>query len=135
MATTQPQTPILSWLIQEQADIPGKELSETAGIAAQTWSKVRQGKQDLSSELLWRVMHAIAYLRPTSDCARVVTIIQKKRHRRVSLPDMIEAAEIDELEEAMVLIVRRLFPKEDKDSRISTDIQNPARRIKSSILR
>jgi hypothetical protein len=48
---------------------------------------------------------------------------------------MIEAAEIDELEEAMVLIVRRLFPKEDKNSRGSTDIQNPVERIKSSILR
>jgi predicted transcriptional regulator len=114
----QPQTPLLSWLIQEQADIPGKELAETAGIAAQTWSKVRQGKQDLSSELMWRVMHAIAYLRPSSNCARVVAIIQGKKYqnRRPSLLDMIEAADVDELEEAIVLIVKRLFPKDD-DSR------------------
>jgi len=71
-----PLTPILQWLIEEQADISGKDLAKIALIAPQTWSKVRQGKQDLSSELIWRVMCAIASIRPRSDCARVVALME-----------------------------------------------------------
>ena len=50
----EPVSPLLRWLCEEQADIHGTELAELSGIARQTWSKVRQGKQDLSSDLLWR---------------------------------------------------------------------------------
>jgi len=61
----------------------------------------------------------------------VVAIIQGKKYqnRRLSLPDMIEAADVDELEEAIVLIVKRLFPA-DSDSRHSFLKEN---RVKSSI--
>jgi transcriptional regulator with XRE-family HTH domain len=117
---TEPVSPLLRWLCEEQADINGTQLAELSGIARQTWSKVRQGKQDLSSDLLWRCMEVIARLRPRSECAEVVRIVssqnnfEKKKREREEHPLLrIERAlsELkDETEEnqAMLLIMRRL---------------------------
>lgn len=116
----EPVSPLLKWLCEEQADIHGKELAEVSGIAPQTWSKVRQGKQDLSSDLLWRCIEAIARLRPRSECAEVIRIVssqknvfEKKREREEHPLLRIERAlsELkDETEEnqAMQLMMRRL---------------------------
>lgn len=125
----EPLTPILLWLTEEQADISGKELAEIAGIAPQTWSKVRTGKQDLSSDLLWKVLKAIAYLRPASDVARVVSLIEGKKFRApaVSLTAVIDAADEEELEGAMLQIVKRMFPK-------SADVSSLEKQIKSPII-
>jgi predicted transcriptional regulator len=76
----EPLTPLLKWLCDEQADIHGKDLAEISGIAPQTWSRVRQGKQDLSSDLLWRCMKAIAQLRPRSECAEVIRIVSSQKN-------------------------------------------------------
>lgn len=110
---TQPVTPILQWLCEEQADISGKDLAEVAGIAPQTWSKVRQGKQDLSSDLVWKVLKAISVLRPRSDAAKVVALIEGKKFSQpaILLSDVIESASDDELEAAFYQIFMRLFPK------------------------
>jgi transcriptional regulator with XRE-family HTH domain len=116
---TEPVSPLLRWLCEEQADIHGTELAELSGIARQTWSKVRQGKQDLTSDLLWRCMEVIARLRPRSECSQVVSIIKsqsaenKKREREEPPLLRIERAlsELkDETEEnqAMLLMARRL---------------------------
>lgn len=118
---TEPVSPLLRWLCEEQADIPGTELAELSGIARQTWSKVRQGKQDLTSDLLWRCMESIARLRPRSECAEVICIVspqnnvfEKKKREREEHPLLrIERAlsELkDETEEnqAMLLMMRRL---------------------------
>jgi transcriptional regulator with XRE-family HTH domain len=75
---TEPVSPLLRWLCEEQADIHGTELAELSGIARQTWSKVRQGKQDLTSDLLWRCMEVIARLRPRSECSQVVSIVKSQ---------------------------------------------------------
>lgn len=127
----EPVSPLLKWLCEEQADIYGKELAEVSGIAPQTWSKVRQGKQDLSSDLLWRCMEAIAQLRPRSECAEVVRIVssqnsfeKKKRERKEHPLLRIEQAlsELkDETEEnqAMLLIARRLRESHSKVSAIN----------------
>ncbi|MEG5237024.1 hypothetical protein [Microcoleus sp. AT9b-C3] len=123
---TEPVSPLLRWLCEEQADIHGTELAELSGIARQTWSKVRQGKQDLSSDLLWRCMEVIARLRPRSECAQVVRIVtsqndlQRKKREREEPPLLrIERAlsELkDETEEnqAMLLMARRLRESQNK---------------------
>lgn len=125
---TEPVSPLLRWLCEEQADINGTELAQLSGMARQTWSKVRQGKQDLSSDLLWRCMEVIARLRPRSECALVVSIVtsqneleRKKREREEHPLLRIERAlsELkDETEEnqAMLLIARRLRESQNKVS-------------------
>ena len=128
---TEPVSPLLRWLCEEQADIHGTELAQQSGMARQTWSKVRQGKQDLSSDLLWRCMEVIARLRPGSECALVVSIItsqndleRKKREREEHPLLRIERAleELkDETEEnqAMLLMARRLRESQNKVSVIN----------------
>ena len=125
---TEPVSPLLKWLCEEQADIHGTDLAELSGIARQTWSKVRQGKQDLSSDLLWRCMEAIAQLRPRSECAEVIRIVnsqknafEKKREREEHPLLRIERAlsELkDETEEnqAMLLMARCLRESQKKVS-------------------
>jgi transcriptional regulator with XRE-family HTH domain len=126
----EPLTPLLKWLCDEQGDIQGKDLAEISGISPQTLSRVRQGKQDLSSDLLWRCMEAIARLRSRSECAQVVCIVkpendsEKKREREEPPLLRIERAlaELkDETEEnqAMLLIARRLRESKNKASLIN----------------
>ncbi len=125
----EPLTPLLKWLCDEQADIHGKDIAEISGISPQTLSRMRQGKQDLSSDLLWRCMEAIAKLRPRSECVQVICIVspqnnvfeKKKREReREDHPLLrIERAlsELkDETEEnqAMLLMMRRLRESQSK---------------------
>ena len=123
----EPLTPLLKWLCDEQADIQGKDLAKISGISPQTLSRVRQGKQDLSSDLLWRCIEAIARLRPRSECAEVIRIVspqnnvfEKKKREREEHPLLrIERAlsELkDETEEnqAMLLMMRRLRESQSK---------------------
>lgn len=110
-----PLTPILEWLIEEQAGLLGKDIANLAEIAPATWSKVRQGKQDLSSDLIWRVMGAIATLRPRSVCAEVVQVIEGKNFHlgngsvTFSISRIIECSTDEELDEMMTLLVRQIF--------------------------
>jgi len=126
----EPVSPLLRWLCEEQADIHGTELAELSGIARQTWSKVPQGKQDLSSDLLWRCMEVIARLRPRDECNRVVTIVKsqnaenQKRETEEHPLLRIERAlsELkDETEEnqAMLLMARRLRESKNNASLIN----------------
>jgi len=130
-----PLTPILQWLIDEQGGtgITGKELANISGIAPQTWSRVRQGHQDLTTESLWKIIEAIAQLRPQSECAQVISIIQgkKKRLKQLTLPEMIEVSSEKELEEAMILIVKKLFPRNNNDE--SMDVSSSKNDRKSPI--
>jgi transcriptional regulator with XRE-family HTH domain len=130
-----PLTPILQWLIDEQGGtgITGKELANISGIAPQTWSRVRQGHQDLTTESLWKIIEAIAQLRPQSECAQVISIIQgkKKRLKQLTLPEMIEVSSEKELEEAMILIVKKLFPRKNNDE--SMDVSSSKNDRKSPI--
>lgn len=128
----EPLTPILVWLCEEQADITGKDLAEVAGIAQNTWSKVRQGKQDLSSDLLWKVLKAISILRPRSDAARVVALIEQKKYAppAIRLSDVIESADEPELEAALLQIVRKLFPKASDNA----GVHHLSERLKSPIV-
>lgn len=114
-----PLNPILMWLIDEQGGLEGKAIAEAAGVSATTWSKIRQGKQDPSSDTLWRVMCAIATLRPRSVCADVVQVIEGKKYLKPSppsLPEIIEASTEEELEGMMILLVKQLFPKAEKQA-------------------
>lgn len=115
----EPVSPLLKWLCEEQADIHGTELAELSGMARQTWSKVRQGKQDLSSDLLWRCMETIARLRPRSECAQVIRFIvnsqkaaldkEEREHPLLRIERALSELK-DEAEEnqAMMLMARRL---------------------------
>jgi len=127
---TEPVSPLLRWLCEEQADIHGTELAELSGIARQTWSKVRQGKQDLTSDLLWRCMEVIARLRPRSECGQVVSIVKSQnaenKKRETEEPPLLRIeralAELkDETEEnqAMLLMARRLRESKSKASFIN----------------
>ena len=122
---TEPVSPLLRWLCEEQADINGTQLAELSGIARQTWSKVRSGKQDLSSDLLWRCMEVIARLRPRSECYQVVCIVKSQntenRKRETEEPPLLRIeralAELkDETEEnqAMLLMASRLRESKNK---------------------
>jgi transcriptional regulator with XRE-family HTH domain len=126
---TEPVSPLLRWLCEEQADIHGTELAELSGIARQTWSKVRQGKQDLSSDLLWRCMEVIARLRPRSECDQVVSIVKSQnaenKKRETEEPPLLRIERAlselkDETEEnqAMLLMARRLRESKNKASLI-----------------
>jgi transcriptional regulator with XRE-family HTH domain len=126
---TEPVSPLLRWLCEEQADINGTELAELSGISRQTWSKVRQGKQDMTSDLLWRCMEVIARLRPRSECGQVVSIVKsqtesKKRGTEEHPLLRIERA-LDELKDeteenqAMLLMARRLRESKNKASLIN----------------
>lgn len=119
----------MRWLCEEQADIHGTELAELSGIARQTWSKVRQGKQDLSSDLLWRCMEVIARLRPRSECDQVVSIVKSQnaenKKRETEEPPLLRIERAlselkDETEEnqAMLLMARRLRESKNKASLI-----------------
>ena len=127
---TEPVSPLLRWLCEEQADINGTQLAELSGIARQTWSKVRSGKQDLTSDLLWRCMEVIARLRPRSECGQVVSIVKSqnaennKREREEHPLLRIERA-LSELKDetegnqAMLLMARRLRESKNKVSLIN----------------
>lgn len=127
----EPLTPLLKWLCDEQADIQGKDLAEISGISPQTLSRVRQGKQDLSSDLLWRCMEAIARLRPRSECAEVVRTVNSEKNRfeqkraaeehpLLRIERALEELK-DETEEnqAMLLMARRLRESQNKVSVIN----------------
>lgn len=122
---TEPVSPLLRWLCEEQADIHNTELAEQSGIARQTWSKVRHGKQDLSTDLLWRCMEAIARLRPFSECGRVVSIVKSQnaenKKREIEEPPLLRIERAlselkDETEEnqAMLLMASRLRESKHK---------------------
>jgi transcriptional regulator with XRE-family HTH domain len=128
---TEPVSPLLRWLCEEQADIHGTELAELSGIARQTWSKVRQGKQDLTSDLLWRCMEVIARLRPRSECGQVVSIVksqndsengggEREEHPLLRIERALSELK-DETEEnqAMLLMARRLRESKNKSSLIN----------------
>ena len=126
---TEPVSPLLRWLCEEQADIHGTELAELSGIARQTWSKVRQGKQDLTSDLLWRCMEVIARLRPRSECYQVVSIVKSEnagnKKRETEEPPLLRIERAlselkDETEEnqAILLMVSRLRKSKNKASLI-----------------
>jgi transcriptional regulator with XRE-family HTH domain len=126
----EPVSPLLRWLCEEQADIHGTELAERSGIARQTWSKVRQGKQDLSSDLLWRCMEVIAQLRPRSECGWVVSIVKSQnaenKKREIEEPPLLRIERAlselkDETEEnqAMLLMARRLRESKNNASLIN----------------
>ncbi len=124
-----PLGPMLQWLVNEQehANIKVSRLAKMTGIAPTTVSGIRHGRQDLTSQLLWRLMVAIAELRPNSGCAQVVALIREQKflEQKGSLCDVIAAA-IDvaddaELEEAFKLFGRKMLRKfKAKDSPASS---------------
>ena len=127
---TEPVSPLLRWLCEEQADINGTQLAELSGIARQTWSKVRSGKQDLSSDLLWRCMEVIARLRPRSECGQVVSIVKSQnaenKKRETEEPPLLRIERAlselkDETDEnqAMLLMARRLRESKNHASLIN----------------
>jgi transcriptional regulator with XRE-family HTH domain len=125
--------PIVRWVFNEQAGISSKDLAEIVGITQQHLSRAKHGKQDLGSDFLWRLMVAIAKLRPHSDCAEFVRLVEKGRlfpSQSQTLSSVVAAADESELEMVMLQIVARLFPK----SRVSTDIIVEAQRVKSPVL-
>lgn len=129
-------SPLIEWLVQEQADIAGKELAEVAGIAPNTWSRAKTGKLELSAELSWRVMKAIALLRPRSDAARVVEIIEGREGKKFSQPrltigeqleTLISTVDDSELEAVFRVLTTRVFAglKESKDKSDQDRVKSP----------
>jgi transcriptional regulator with XRE-family HTH domain len=124
--------PIVRWVFNEQAGISNKDLAEIVGITQQSLSRARHGKQDLGSDFLWRLMVAIAKLRPHSDCAEFVGLIERGKlfqSQSRTLSSVVAAADDSELEIAMLLIVQKLFSK----SRVNTDVSVSSERVKSSV--
>jgi hypothetical protein len=67
---------IVDWMFQQQGEISNTCLSQKTGISCQSIGRARMARQDLTTEPFWRLMVVMAELKPYSDCARVVRIVQ-----------------------------------------------------------
>lgn len=120
--------------------IEAKALSELTGVSQQHISQFRLGKlkTGVTTDCLMRLLLGMEELSPGARRYFCDLLAGKKNDSNgfaAELEFLIEVAEPEELEIAMLQIVRRMFPKEEKDSGDPTDMQNPAGRIKSSVFR
>lgn len=119
--------------------IEAKALSELTGVSQQHISQFRLGKlkTGVTTDCLMRLLVGMDELSPGARRYFCDLLAEKKQPQGFGseLEFLINAAEPEELEIAMLQIVRRMFPKEEKDSGDPTDMQNPAGRIKSSVFR
>jgi hypothetical protein len=119
--------------------IQAKALSGLSGVSQNHISEFRSGKlkTGVTTDCLYRLLVGMDELSPGSRRYFCDLLAGKKQAQGFEgeLEFLINAAEPEELEKAMLQIVRRMFPKEDKELGISTGVEKSVGRIKSSILR
>ena len=119
--------------------IQAKALSGLSGVSQNHISEFRSGKlkTGVTTDCLYRLLMGMDELSPGSR-RYFCDLLAGKKHQKGfggELEFLIDAAEPEELEKAMLQIVRRMFPKDEKESGSLTDVQGSTERIKSSILR
>jgi hypothetical protein len=117
--------------------IQAKALSGLSGVSQNHISEFRGGKlkTGVTTDCLYRLLVAMDELSPGSRRYFCDLLAGKKNHSQgfqAELEFYINAADEAELEAAMLLIVRRMFPKEDKQTATCPDVKAYRERVKSS---
>lgn len=117
--------------------IQGKALSSLSGVSQNHISEFRGGKlkTGVTTDCLYRLLVAMDELSPGSRRYFCDLLAGKKNQSQgfqAELEFYINAADEAELESAMLLIVRRMFPKEDKHAGTCPDVEAYRERVKSS---
>ncbi|MEG4115327.1 MULTISPECIES: hypothetical protein [unclassified Microcoleus] len=119
--------------------IQAKALSALSGVSQNHISEFRGGKlkTGVTTDCLYRLLLGMDELSPGARRYFCDLLAGKKQPQGfgAELEFLINVADPEELEKAMLQIVARMFPKEEKDSSSPTDMQKSEGRIKSSILR
>lgn len=105
--------------------ISGKYLSEQSRVSIQMISNYRNGKQRVYSDSLEAMISAL----PIQARQYLYGLVSNDR-AVLTLETMIDTASEEELEAAMIQIVRRIFPKSEE----VTDANSVDSRVKSSVL-
>lgn len=105
--------------------ISGKWLSEQSGVSIQMISNYRNGKQRVYSDSLESMISAL----PIQARRYLYGLVGSDRPV-LTLELLIDTASEEELEAAMIQIVRRIFPKSEE----ITDANSADSRVKSSVL-
>ncbi len=118
--------------------IKAKSLSDLTGVSQNHISEFRSHKlkTGVTSDCLWRLLTGMDELAPGSLRHFCDLLAGKKKPQQGFAEDLeflIEAADDSELETAMLLIVRRMFPKEDEKFGNSANAIENTSRVKSSI--
>ncbi|MEP0867132.1 XRE family transcriptional regulator [Funiculus sociatus GB2-A5] len=90
--------------------ITGKELSNKSGVSENHISEFRRGKGDITTNVLWKLLQAMEQIAPGSGNHFFYLILgQKMEHPSVGerLEQLIEAADDEETERAMLAIARK----------------------------
>lgn len=117
--------------------IQAKALSGLSGVSQNHISEFRGGKlkTGVTTDCLYRLLVAMDELSPGSRRYFCDLLAGKKNQPQgfqAELEFYINAADEAELESAMLLIVRRMFPKEDKGTDTYPNVEY-RERVKSSI--
>lgn len=120
--------------------VQAKALSSLSGVSQNHISEFRSGKlkTGVTTDCLYRLLVGMDELSPGARRYFCDLLAGKKNVSNGfegELEFLINAADPEELEIAMLHIVRRMFPKEEKHSGNLTDAQGSTERLKSSILR
>lgn len=104
--------------------ISAKWLSEQSGVSMQMISNFRNGKQRVYSDSLEAMIQAL----PVQAQRYLYSLVNNDR-LTLNLESLIDVASEEELEAAMIQIVRRIFPKSEE----TTDASSAKDRVKSSV--
>lgn len=105
--------------------ISAKWLSEQSGVSMQMISNFRNGKQRVYSDSLEAMIQAL----PVQARRYLYGLVSNDR-TVLNLESLIDVASEEELEAAMLQIVRKVFPKSEE----ITDADSAGARVKSSVL-
>ena len=114
---TGPTTQLLIWVVQEMAGIQRKHLHEVSGIPQSTLSEIKTGRQDVQTALLWRLMQAIAQIKPQSNMAGIVRIIKgevsvyKQLKGKEKVKEFLGTCTAEELEFTLMSVTQKIFPR------------------------
>lgn len=92
---------------QDRYGIKGKNLSEITGVSQNHISEFRRGRTDVSSSVLWKLVQAMDELAPGAKSYFCSLLNEKKASVGDALQQLIEAADDEEIEQAMLAIARR----------------------------
>jgi transcriptional regulator with XRE-family HTH domain len=109
--------------------ISAKWLSEESGVSMQMISQFRRNKQRVYSDSLEAIINAL----PQEIKQHFFSLLLKKKLPGSDLEYLINVATEPELEQAMLQIVRKMFPKENEKFGNSANAVTHRSHIESSI--
>jgi transcriptional regulator with XRE-family HTH domain len=109
---------------QDHYRIKGTQLADESGISQQHWSEYRNGKADLVSAKAWAALAAMERISP--GATQYFCYLLAGRSVENELNNLIEVAGEDELEEAFLLIGKRMFRRKTIESALSKRVKATA---------